>query len=87
MKHFIFVTPEGYTYQPNSHAIEPDVENCQVLGFGKGGNVAEAFENLVQENSWLLNTSYNQVIAYELKYKNFSDEFELQHLEGCSKSC
>ena len=33
MKSYIFITTEGFTYQPGSESPEPDVENCQVIGF------------------------------------------------------
>ena len=50
MKAFIFVTHEGYTFQPNSEAIEPDIENLQVLGCALGRNEEQAFENLKLDN-------------------------------------
>jgi hypothetical protein len=68
MRHYIFITTEGYTYQPGSESDTPDVENSQVLGFGKGVDIFAAFENFVDTNLWLKNTSFNEVIAYELKY-------------------
>ena len=46
MKNYIFITEEGITYQPNSTSPEPDIENCQVIGFAKGNNGDEAFKNL-----------------------------------------
>lgn len=33
MKHFVSITTEGFTFQPDFESIEPDIENCQVLGF------------------------------------------------------
>ena len=66
MKHYIFITTEGYTYQPDSTSIEPDVENCQVLGFGNGSSINEAFESFVATNSWVKETTFNEVIAYEV---------------------
>ena len=33
MKNYIFITEEEVTYQPNSTSPEPDIENCQVIGF------------------------------------------------------
>ena len=78
MKYFIFTTAEGYTYQPNSNATIPDAENCQVLGFGEGDDVSKAFENFITENLWLSKTSYDQVIAYELRHKEFSGKLSLR---------
>ena len=41
MNWYIFITNEGYTYQPNSESNEPDCENAQVLGIGLGNDDKE----------------------------------------------
>lgn len=71
MKSFIFITTEGFTYQPNSESIEPDIENCQVVGFAEGKDLEEAFGNLIAENEYLREINFNEIIGYELKYKNY----------------
>lgn len=71
MKDFIFITFEGYTFQPNSESDIPDIENMQVIGFSKGLNSKEAFENLKTKNSYLLETTFDEIIAIELKDKKF----------------
>jgi hypothetical protein len=70
---FIFITTEGYTYQPNSDSVEPDVENCQVVGFAKGKNEKEAFTNLIKGDEFLLDTTFNEIISIELKNDNYFD--------------
>ena len=65
MKSYIFITAEGYTHQPESTSIEPDIENCQVIGFAKGSNKKHAFENLLNENPALLETTFDEIICYE----------------------
>jgi len=70
MKNYIFITYEGYTYQPNTDSVEPDIENCQVIGFTRGSNEKEAFENLIKENDYLLSTTFNEIICIELKHEN-----------------
>ena len=67
MKSFIFVTNEGYTYQPNSESQEPDIENSQVMGYGDGIDAQAAFKNLLKENEYIKDTSFNEIIAFELK--------------------
>jgi hypothetical protein len=59
---YIFVTLEGFTQGPN----EEEVENMQVLGFGVGKDADDAFEDMLKGNLHLLNTSFNQVMAYQL---------------------
>jgi len=67
VKSYIFITAEGYTFQPESTSIEPDIENCQVIGFAKGENPKQAFQNMIQENKNLLETTFDELICYELK--------------------
>lgn len=69
MRNFIFYTTEGYTFQPNSENEMSDVENCQILGWGRGSNFKEAFNDFKKENSWLENSSFNRIIGVELKDK------------------
>jgi len=64
---FIFYTTEGYTFQPNSENDIPDVENCQILGWGKGNTVEEAFDNFKEESTWLEDLEFDEVIGAELK--------------------
>ena len=71
MRAFVFVTHEGYTYQPNSEAIEPDIENLQVLGFALGEDEEQAFQNLKLESSYLLQTSFDETFCFELKYEDY----------------
>jgi hypothetical protein len=84
---YIFITTEGHTFQPNSDTIEPDIENCQVIGFANGLNSQQAFENLIQDNSYLSQTTFNELICYELKndYLKNSVYFFMQTVNACQK--
>ncbi|MFA5993883.1 MAG: hypothetical protein WC823_02875 [Parcubacteria group bacterium] len=66
-RHFIFYTTEGFTFQPGSEEDLPEVENCQVLGWGSGGTDKEAFDDFKRESPWLENLRFNEVIGVELK--------------------
>ena len=68
---YIFITTEGYTYQPGSEAAEPDIENCQVLGFAKENGPEEAFNALLEDNAYLLETSFDEVVCLELKDEDY----------------
>ncbi len=70
MKSYIFITNEGFTFQPNSEDHEPDIENSQVIGFAKGNNQKDAFYNLLQENQYLIDTKFNKIFCLELKHLN-----------------
>jgi hypothetical protein len=66
MSKYIFITAEGYTFQPDSTSQEPDVENLQVIGFGQGLSPEAALKDMLQENKHLINTNFNEVIAIKL---------------------
>ncbi len=71
MRKFIFITPEGETKTPTGE----DIENLQVLGFGEGIDVNDAFNNFMRENYYIRTTNFNEVTGIELlneKQFNFS---------------
>ena len=55
MAEYIFYTTEGYTQAPDGEHIE----NCQLLGITCGNNKNEALYNLLKENSWIKERSFN----------------------------
>lgn len=66
MNYYIFITNEGYTYQPNTKSIEPDCDNSQVLGIAFGNNEDEAFKN------------FNELFCYKLDTDNIIKYFNLK---------
>ncbi len=66
MKSYIFLTDEGYTFQPDSQSDMPDVENLQVIGVAKGKSQEETFRNLVRDNTWIKETNFREVFCYQL---------------------
>jgi len=85
MRNYIFVSGEGYTYQPNSESPEPDIENCQVIGFVKGNNENEAFDNMVKENAHLLATNFNEIVCMELKNEKYIEQSKYFYLDSLKK--
>lgn len=65
MNEYIFYTTEGFTATPVENQ---EIENCQVLGCAVGKNVADAKNNLIKENLWIVETGFdaNQIIARQL---------------------
>lgn len=70
---YIFLTKEGHTYQPDSESVMLDIENLQVIGFSKGDTPEEAFDNLLEENEYLKDTSFNEIVCYPLD-KDYKDK-------------
>lgn len=79
---FVFISRDGHTQAPNTEDINV-LENCQVLGFGEGCDCKAALVRMLDENRWLLQSSFDDVIAYELlnetpKYLSVSDVIETE---------
>lgn len=66
MDHYIFLTSEGFTFQPNSDAKTPDIENLQVIGFASGVTPDDAYRNLLLNHAYLKETTFNQIFCYRL---------------------
>jgi hypothetical protein len=65
-KRYIFLSFEGFTFQPGSEATEPDIENLQVIGMARGTCPDNAFIALLKENPYLASTSFEELICLEL---------------------
>jgi len=63
---FLFLSPDGVTCS-SPEKVYPDIETFQVLGEAEGLDEAEAFENFVKTNTWILKTEFNEVICIETR--------------------
>ena len=86
MNSYIFITTEGYTFQTESESIEPDIENCQVVGFAQGNDEKQAFDNLLRENDYLFETAFDELICFELKYSEYFKHRAYFHLNDYKAS-
>jgi len=66
LQRFIFISFEGSTYQPNSESQEPDIENMQVIWFMKWYSRRDAFDKFLQYNSYIKDTSFDEVRCMRL---------------------
>jgi len=82
---YIFITSEGETFQPSNISHDADIDNCQVIGFANGADEKEAFKNLINENDYLLNTSFDELICIELKNEDYYGNAEYFYLGGSKK--
>ena len=64
MNKYIFYTFEGFTQSPN----EDDVENLQILGFESAYTKAEALNNLIKNNDWIIQSGFSleEIICKQL---------------------
>ena len=61
MKNYLFLTKDGFTFDPNRSRIE----NMQVLGTGVGDDVVEAFNSFKYHQSYLKKYAFQNVMAVE----------------------
>jgi len=66
MNKYIFLTSEGYTFQPATDDDSLEIDNLQVIGIAEGNNTDGAFENLLSENPRLAETTFEQIFCYAL---------------------
>ncbi|MGD8403745.1 MAG: hypothetical protein PVJ21_08800 [Anaerolineales bacterium] len=79
MDNYIFLTDEGYTFQPDTDATTPDIENLQVIGFSNGNTADEAFDNLLDTHAYLKDTSFKRIFCYKLdkQYEENRKEYDI----------
>lgn len=77
MNKYIFLTDEGYTYQPNSTSDVPDCENSQVLGIIEAENEEMAFKNLLNENMYFKDSNFCSVYCYKLSNNFIRKDFRI----------
>ena len=79
MDNYIFLTTEGYTFQPDSETATPDIENMQVIGFSNGSTADEAFDNLLNTYAYLRDTSFRSIFCYKLdrRYEESRKEYNI----------
>lgn len=75
--YFIFVTFEGYTYQPDSESSEPDIENMQVIWFAQGFSRKEAYKTLLQNSPHLVDTSFDEIWCIKMHWEKYDCMFSL----------
>ncbi len=65
---FLFLTPNGVTYS-SSRKTYPDVDNFQIVGECEGISEEYAFNSFIEENKWILDTDFKEIICIEVKSK------------------
>ena len=60
-KNFLFFTDDGFTFDCNNKKIE----KMQILGDGFGNDILEAFKNFKNEQKYLKNFTFKNVMAIQ----------------------
>lgn len=77
MNTYIFLTDEGYTFQPETEDEPVEIENLQVLGYARGTDGISAYRNLISENPHLQGTSFEKIFCFQ-----WDKDFEGNKREG-----
>ena len=66
MNSYIFLTDEGYTFQPETEAEPIEIESLQTIGIAKGTDAMDAYRNLLAENPHLQEKRFEKVFCYQV---------------------
>ncbi|KIM05735.1 MAG: hypothetical protein KU28_09550 [Sulfurovum sp. PC08-66] len=61
MKMYLFLSTDGYTYDPN----DKEINNTQLLGMEKGADAFEAFANFKRSHAYLQQYAFKDIDAIE----------------------
>lgn len=61
MKNYLFLTDEGYCYD----SLKKEIPNMQLLGSAEGNDILEAFKHFKENQSYLSEFSFKNLIALE----------------------
>ena len=67
MNNYIFLTDEGYTFQPETGDEPMEIENLQVIGTAQGADANTAYRNLLADNPHLKPTGFQRIFCYQLE--------------------
>jgi len=67
MNSYIFLTDEGYTFQPETGDEPMEIENLQVIGTAQGIDGNDAYRNLLAEHPELKPSDFTRIFCYQLE--------------------
>jgi hypothetical protein len=67
MNSYIFLTDEGYTFQPETGDEPMEIENLRVIGTAQGADANTAYRNLLAENPHLQPRTFQRIFCYQLE--------------------
>ena len=66
MNSYIFLTDEGYTFQPETEAEPVVIDSLETIGTAKGTNAMDAYRNLLAENPLLRERKFEKIFCYQV---------------------
>lgn len=66
MNSYIFLTDEGYTFQPETEDEPVVIDSLQTIGTAKGTDAMDAYRNLLAENPHLQVRKFEKIFCYQV---------------------
>jgi hypothetical protein len=66
MNTYIFLTDEGYTFQPDTEAEPVVIDSLQTIGTARGTDAMDAYRNLLAENPLLAERKFEKIFCYQV---------------------
>ena len=66
MNSYIFLTDEGYTFQPDTEDEPVVIDSLQTIGTAKGTDAMDAYRNLLAENPQLQERRFEKIFCYQV---------------------
>jgi hypothetical protein len=66
MNNYIFLTDEGYTFQPETEQEPVEIDTLEVIGTASGTDANHAYRNLLAQNPDLDPASFTRIFCYQL---------------------
>lgn len=67
MNEYIFLTDEGYTFQPETENEPVVIDSLQMIGTAQGSDAMDAYRNLLTENPHLQEKSFERIFCYQVE--------------------
>lgn len=65
MNSYIFLTDEGYTFQPETEEQPVEIDSLQMLGTAQGEDAMDAYRNLLAKNPHLREKRFERIFCYQ----------------------
>jgi hypothetical protein len=67
MNSYIFLTDEGYTFQPETEEEPVVIDSLQTIGTARGTDAMNAYRNLLAENPQLQEKRFEKIFCYRVE--------------------
>jgi hypothetical protein len=66
MNSYIFLTDEGYTFQPETEEEPVVIDTLRMIGTAIGSDAMHAYRNLIADNPHLQEKRFEKIFCYQI---------------------